>query len=318
MDHLRAKRILITGATGFVGANLTRTLLHYGADVHALVRPSSQLWRLQDILPHLDLHIADLLDRQQLQETVEQIRPQIIFHTAVAGVSHAQKDRQSILDANVFGTLNLLEATAQIAYESFVYTGSSTEYGVKNTPMNETDMLEPSTLFGVSKAAQTLLCQQFAKEHFHPIVILRLFSVYGYWESAERLVPTVIRAALRNREIALTVPGYRRDFIFIKDVTAACLLAVKANINSGEIINVGSGQQWANEDVVNIVQTLVPDWKPQVKVGEYSAHRFDTTYWVSDIQKAKQLLGWEPQYTLKEGLEKTISWFRLHQQAYIK
>ena len=318
MDHTRAKRILVTGATGFVGANLARTLLHYGADVHALVRPSSQLWRLEDILPHLYLHTADLLDRQRLQETVEQIRPQIIFHSAASGVSHAQKDRHSILNTNVLGTLNLLETTAQITCERFVYTGGSSEYGIKNTPMKETDMLEPSTFYGMSKAAQTLLCQQFAKEHCLPIVILRLFSVYGYWESAERLVPTVIRAALHNQEIALTAPGYRRDFIFVQDVIAACLLAVKANINSGEIINVGSGQQWANEDVVSIVQTLVPGWKSRVKVGDYAAHRFDTTHWVSDSQKAKQLLGWEPHYTLKQGLEKTISWFRLYRQAYIK
>jgi nucleoside-diphosphate-sugar epimerase len=262
--------------------------------------------------------VTDLVDRQQLQKSVKQICPQIIFHIAASGVSPAQKDRQSILNTNVLGTLNLLQATAQIAYERFVYTGSSLEYGVKNTPMKETDMLEPSTFFGMSKAAQTLLCQQFAKEHFQPIVVLRLFSVYGYWESPKRLVPTVIRAALRNQEIALTVPGYRRDFVFIEDVIEACLLAVKANISSGEIINVGSGQQWGNEDVADIVQTLVSDWKFQVNVGGYPAHRSDTPFWVSDIQKAKRLLGWEPRYTLKIGLEKTIAWFRLHQQTYIK
>ena len=86
MDHLRAKRILITGATGFVGANLIRTLLHYGADVHALIRPGSQLWRLQDILPQISLHVTDLIDRQQLQDSVKQICPQIIFHLAASGV----------------------------------------------------------------------------------------------------------------------------------------------------------------------------------------------------------------------------------------
>ncbi len=316
MDYLKGKKILITGAAGFVGSNLAGTLLHHGADVHLFIRPGSRLWRLEEILPGLNLHFVDLADGEKVQEKVRHIRPQIIFHIAASGVSHRQKDRRSILNSNIFGTLNLLEAASQIACERFVYTGGSSEYGIKNTPMKETDVPDPSTFYGMSKAAQTLLCRQFAKEYSYPVVILRLFSVYGFWEPAERLVPTVIKAALHNQEMALTAPGYRRDFIFIEDVIDACLSAVTAVVNNGEIINVGSGRQWANEEVVEIVKNLVPGWKSHVKIGGYPAHLSDSGYWVADIRKAKQQLGWEPRFNLKEGLAKTISWFRVHQQAY--
>lgn len=318
MDDLRAKRVLVTGAAGFVGANLTRELVGRGAQVHALVKPSTDLWRIAEVIPRLTLHRGDLTDREELSRIIHRIRPEIIFHLAATG-GHpcGQQDRERALWTNVLGTANLLAATAPVDYQCFVHFGSSLEYGAKQEPLKESDRLEPFTFRGVAKAAATLLCQQFARANHRPVAVLRPFSVYGYWETPTRFIPTAIKAALSNQEIALTASGYRHDFIFVADVVEACLLALKAEKIAGEIINVGSGQQWSNEEVIDVIQALCGQ-RIQVRVGEYLGSPSDTTHWVADIQKAKQLLGWEPRHTLQSGLEKTISWFRLHGNAYLE
>jgi nucleoside-diphosphate-sugar epimerase len=252
---------------------------------------------------------------EKLQETINEIRPEIIFHLAVHRAHLSQRDRWETLQTNILGTTNLLEATMPLNYQRFVHIGSSLEYGVRKRPLKESDRLEPVTFFGATKAAAALLCQQFARANRLPIVVLRLFSVYGYWEAPTRLVPTGIMAALRDREIALTTPGYRRDFVFVEDVVEACLLSLQAERVVGEVINVGSGQQWSNEEVVEMVQA-VSGQKVKVRAGEYPPRPSDTTNWVADNRKAKRLLGWKPRHTLRNGLEKTIAWFRLHQEAY--
>lgn len=315
MDTLRGRRVLVTGAAGFIGANLVRDLARQGAEVHAVVRASTDLWRIADILPNLHLHRVDLIDREGLKSTVRRIPPEVIFHLTAHGVSPLHKDSSEVLGTNVLGTVNLLEATAPLDYHRLVHFGSSLEYGPKNTRMSESDLLEPVTFFGATKAAATLICQQFARAHRRPVVVLRPFSVYGYWEAPTRLVPTAILAILRNQEISLTSPGYRRDLIFVEDVVEACLLAVQADNAACEIINIGTGQQWANEKVVEMVEAI-GGRKARVRVGEYPPRPSDTHHWVADIRKAKRLLGWEPRHTLRSGLEKTVSWFRLHLDAY--
>lgn len=315
MHTVAGKRVLVTGAAGFVGANLTGELVHLGADVHALVRPSTQLWRIGEIIPRLTIHSGDITHLDQVQEIINKVQPEVIFHLAVHRASSSSQDRLATFQANVLGTLNLLEATTPLDYHRFIYIGGSLEYGARKTPLRESDRLEPTTFFGATKAASTLLCQQFARANRRPMVMLRLFSVYGYWEPPTRLIPTAIMAALRNEEISLTSPGYRRDLIFVEDVVEACLLAMKAEKAIGEIINVGSGEQWSNEQVVEMVQA-VSGRRFAVRVGEYPARPSDTAHWVADNRKAQKLLGWEPRHTLRSGLEKTVAWLRIHQEAY--
>lgn len=317
MDDLRGKCVLVTGAAGFVGANLTIELVRQGAEVHALVRPSTRLWRIAEIIPRLTLHLVDLTNGQELQKIINQVRPVFIFHLAAHG-GHplSTQDREETLRTNILGTANLLEAITPMDFQRFVHIGSFLEYGAKNKPLQESDRLEPSTFRGVAKAAATLLCQQIVQANRRrPIVVLRPFSVYGYWEAPTRLVPTAIRAALYKQEIALTAPGYRHDWIFVEDMVEACLLSLQSEEVAGEIINVGSGHQWSNEEVVDTVQALSGQ-RVRIRVGAYPARPWDTTYWVADIRKAKRLLGWEPRHMLRSGLEKTLSWFRLNQGVY--
>jgi len=315
MIKIHNKRVIITGAAGFIGANLTRELIRREAEVNAIVRPGSNLWRIEEILPNLNLHKVDLTNRYRVKRTVDEVKPEIIFHLAAHGVYSNQKKHHKILRTNVIGTSNLLEATAELSYELFVHTGGSSEYGKSWKPMKETDLLKPVTYYGATKAASTLLCLYFVRVYHKPIVVLRPFSVYGFWEAPTRLIPTAITSALHNREMFLTTTGYRRDFVFVEDVVDAYMLTLRAGDVSGEVINIGTGEQWSNEEVVDIIQ-VISGRKIQIAAGTYPARSSDTSHWVADIQKAKKLLGWKSGHTLRTGLEKTISWFRQHHDIY--
>lgn len=315
MTRWDGRCVLVTGAAGFIGANLTRGLFHRGARVHAVVRATTELWRIEEILSSIAVHTLDLTDACGVDRIIEEIRPEVIYHLAASGGHPRNREgREQMLRAVVQGTANLLEATAALPGLRFVHVGSSLEYGPRATPLVETDALRPTTFRGAAKAAATLLCQQAVRSHGHPIVVLRPFSVYGYWERG-RLIPTAILAALRGRPLSLTSPGYRRDLVFVEDVVEACVDAVERDSAVGEIVNVGSGEQWSNEEVVDTVQALCGVRVP-VRVGAHPASCSDTDHWVADIRKAKELLGWKPRHTLRQGLKRTIAWFRLNAELY--
>jgi nucleoside-diphosphate-sugar epimerase len=304
--HVPQKRILVTGGSGFVAANLIRKLVEEH-EVHVIVRPDSDLWRLNAILSRLYLHQVDLEHFDQLASIIHCISPSVIFHLAAHGASSLHRDPFKILNSNIIGTFNLLQATKEINYEFFLHMGGSSEYGNKTAPMNERDVLEPNTFYGLTKACSTLFSQQFALEYQKPIAILRAFSVYGYFESALRLIPTAIQAAFQKKPLRLTAPGFSRDFIFVEDVVEACLTCWKKKITK-EIINIGTGKQTTNEEVIAAVERLTCtkiDILPEV----YPHRPSDKSFWVADIEKSKSLLGLTPYHTLEEGLKKTIDWF---------
>jgi nucleoside-diphosphate-sugar epimerase len=174
--------------------------------------------------------------------------------------------------------------------------------------MKESDPLEPITDYGVSKAAGTLYAIGTAKREKRPIVTLRLFSPYGYYEGASRLVPTVILAYLKDMSPKVSSPGCVRDFVFIEDVLSAYLKAVKnKQAAAGEIINIASGRQNTIGDVARITARLLGSKvKPQWRSMENP--RYEPKHWQADITKAKKLLGWQPKFNLEQGLKKTIRW----------
>lgn len=312
---IQGKRILISGAAGFIGSNLCRTFVKRGAGVYALVRPKGNLWRIEDVLPELNLCRCDLTDPVSVTQTVREIEPEIIIHCAARGITDRSLSDESVLSNNIKMTQNILEAARGIDYLGFVHLGSSTEYGPRDIPLTEEMVLRPSTVFGVSKSAASLLCQREACVEGKPVVILRLFSVYGYWESGHRLIPHTILAVLRNRELSLTRRGIRRDFVFIEDVVGSVLKVFKKNIWGGEIINIGSGIQYSNEEIVEKIFSISQKEVP-ISSEIFPPRSHDTSFWVADIQKALDLLDWQPGCAIDEGIRKTVQWFRNHHQEY--
>jgi len=149
--------VLITGASGFVGSHVVRKLVSDGARVHALVRKTSNLWRIQDILHDITLEYADLADSESIAQAITKVKPKGIFHLGVSNVvSGLGAKNETIIQTNALGTVALLDAASAASFDFFVMTGSFLEYGFKDHPVREDELCEPGELYGVSKLAGTL------------------------------------------------------------------------------------------------------------------------------------------------------------------
>ncbi len=302
------KRILLTGGAGFVGSVLARHLVHAGHDVHLVLKSSSGKWRIADLFDDLQTHEADLRDEDSIKRAVNEIKPEVIYHLATHGAYSSQNDSEAILQANFYGTWNLLKASASTDYEVFANTGSSSEYGFKDEAMRESDLLEPNSYYAVAKCGQSLLCQHFARAHKKPVTTFRLFSAYGPYEEPTRLVPTLIKRTRRGEPLDLVPKDVARDFIFVDDVVDAYTRFDALSKLSGEIINIGSGVQSTIEDVVSAVfaaagTTVECHW------GAMPARMWDAKTWVADCSKSKRLLGFRARTELRQGMVATVRFF---------
>ena len=314
-----AKNALITGATGFIGANLARELVDRNFTVNILMRATSSIWRLADIKDKLIVHNADIHDIKLLTGVVHDIHPDYIFHLATYGAyPRIETDDKKMLHTNIIGTYNLLKATMDIPYTCFVNTGSSSEYGVKSKPMKESDVLEPNTFYGVSKATASMLCQNYARQYKKPIITLRPFSVYGYYEEPFRLVPEVIIDCINQKDVSLSSGEQKRDFVFIWDMIDAYVRAMENPSTDGLVLNVGSGQDVTVKEVAETIHKLMKS-NNKLLFGKKEKVPFETDIcWKADIKAIKKELNWNPKTNLVDGLKKTIEWFKQNIDIYRK
>ena len=317
MKAIKGRKVLITGSTGFIGANLVRRFLEIGAEVHILTRTTSNKWRIDNALKDVNEYYVDLLNYEKLESIILDIAPEIIFHTAIYGSYPFQKDIKKIIESNFIGTVNLVNACKKVDFELLVNTGSSSEYGIKSGPMTEEDVLEPVNDYGVSKAAATLYCQAVARGEKIPVVTLRLFSPYGYYEEPIRLIPSIIISCLKGRNPEVSSPNSVRDYIFVEDVIDAYMQVIETSDIGGEIFNIGYGEQHSVGEVVNKIVELTgnnvwPEW------GSVPKRANEPNVWQADVTKAKDILKWKPKYSLERGLAKTVKWFMENMILYNK
>ncbi|OGE78124.1 MAG: hypothetical protein A2751_03100 [Candidatus Doudnabacteria bacterium RIFCSPHIGHO2_01_FULL_46_14] len=311
-----AEKVFITGASGFIGANLMRRLLADGFEVTAAIRPGSKnFWRLEDVTDQIRILRLDLTDQKDTAEKLGQIGPNYIFHLAAYGAYPGQIDSEQMWRTNLFAAINLIEAAKVVGFQKMIIAGSSSEYGKKSEAMKESDRLEPSTIYGVSKAASTLYCQYRAREEKLPLAILRPFSVYGPWEEPGRLAPRLIGRALKNEPLELVGSKTVRDFIYIDDVVEACLKSMNEDKINGQIMNICSGMQTEIGEMAEQVVSITGS-KSRVQRGSYEARSFDTDIWVGNPEKTKKLLGWQARVALKEGIRQTVEWYKSHKHYY--
>lgn len=305
---LSGARVLVAGAAGFIGANLVRALLTEGADVLALVR-SPRVPRLAQVLDELEVLVADVRDPDAVARAVARARPELAVNLVVS-FSHPKTpaERLEHLETSALGTAALVESLAASGCRRLVHIGSSLEYGQRDRPIDEDALLSPVVPRGAAKAAATLVCLTWARTLGISAVVLRPFSVFGPWEDARRIVPRALRAALEGADLPLTPPGLAHDFVYVGDVVGAILHALGAGEGvAGQVINVGSGVQTTNEELVAAVSRVVGR-SIRTRVGSYPCARHDTGCWVASIERARTLLGWTPRTSLEEGLKHTLAW----------
>lgn len=304
------KRVVVTGATGFVGANLTRRLMSDGHNVHLLVRREPDDWRIRGIRKDVRLHEVNLDDPETLERAVSNIRPDWVFHLATHGAYSWQTDLHRIMRTNITGTINLVEACLGVGFEAFVNTGSSSEYGLKDHAPSESEAVQPNSYYAVSKASATMFCRYIAQSRGVNITTLRPYSVYGPYEDPNRLMPTLILYGLEGKLPPLVSPDIARDYVYIDDVTEAYLLAAgrPPQPNDG-VYNVGTGIQTTLQEVLDIARQVLaieaqPNW------GSFPNRHWDTNTWVSDNRLIWTELGWRPRYTFEQGFRLMADWFR--------
>ena len=304
-----AKRVLVTGGSGFVGANLARRLLADGHEVHLLLRQRRELWRLEEVMGELQVHEGDLVDAASVGRVLEASRPDWIFHLAAQGAYPTQTETLPIVQTNLVGTANLLEAAAAVGFEAFVNSGTSSEYGYKDHAPTEDEWLEPNSTYAVAKAAATMYCRQRARRTGLPVTTLRLYSVYGPFEEPSRLIPRLIAEGLQGRLPPLVNPTIARDYVHVEDACEAYLKAAAAGTEPGAVYNIGTGVQTTLAEIVDLARRLLavvaePAW------GTMPDRSWDTDVWVANSTRVRAELGWAPKLDLEQGLARTIAWYR--------
>lgn len=303
------RKVIITGGSGFVGANLTRKMLKEGHEVHLFLRKEYTPWRIDSIKKDVVLHFVDLNDSEKLDATVMSIRPDWIFHLSAHGAYSWQNDLDQIIATNFLGTINLLKSCLHWGFDAFVNTGSSSEYGYKNLPPKETEHLEPNSYYAVTKASSTLFCRYVAQKEKANITTLRLYSVYGPYEDPHRLIPALILNGSKGMFPPLVDPDTARDFIYVDDVNNAYLLAAARPMEEwGSVYNVGTGIQTRIRDLVELTREkfkigVQPEWNSMPR------RSWDTNSWVADNNKIQTDLGWKPIYSFADGFQRTADWF---------
>jgi nucleoside-diphosphate-sugar epimerase len=300
-------RALITGAGGFVGANLVRHLLEIGDEPIALVRPSGNDWRVADIASEVRIAPVDLRDPDQVLGAVLDLRPEVIYHLAAHGAYSWQNDLDTMLSVNVRATDALLEG-ARKADARFVHAGSSSEYGFAARATSECDRVRPNSHYAVTKVAATHLCELAAAQYGQHAVTLRLYSIYGPWEEPGRLMPTLVERALDGSYPPLVAPDIARDFVWITDVCDAFVRAAAIAPDPTQLVlNIASGTQTTLRSLVTTTQETFglrdePVWETM------PGRSWDTTVWVGDPTTTERALGWRASTPLSSGLAAIAAW----------
>lgn len=310
-DGLSGARVLVTGASGFIGSHLTRRLVEDGATVHALTSRVSSLFpsRLADLRERISVHEANLCDRSAAESLVQDVQPQIILH--LAAFTHVDKSWRRVdecVSTNVQGTLNLLNALDRVPYRRFVNMGTSEIYGNIEVPFVEDAAVHPASPYAVTKHAGEEFCRLGHTSRGWPIVRVRAFNAYGPAQSPDRIIPEVIVRALRGEVLRMTVGSQTRDFNFVMDLVDALVRVAVVDDLEGQLLNIGSGEEISIADLTLHILGLMGN-PIEPKLGALPKRPIEIPRMRSGGTRAQELLGWEPRHTLTEGLRLTIAWY---------
>ena len=301
--------ILITGAAGFVGANLSRYFVSQGIKIHIIIKKNSNLWRLKDVISKIHVHYSDLSNKKNIQKIIKKIKPKTIFHLAANGAYSDQNNLGKIKESIFDSTFNLVNECQKYKFNIFINTGSSSEYGFKKQKMKESDSLVPNSYYSVFKSSATLYCQFESINSNIQIVTVRPFHVYGPFERPSRLIPVLIKKMLSNKNISLVSPKISRDLIYIDDLIKFYLkIANKKNL-IGEIFNLGSGKKHTIKDIYNSLKKLT-GYKKKNLWNTMKNRTWDQTIWFADMSHVKRKINWMPKVNLNNGLSKTVNWYK--------
>ena len=307
------KKILVTGAAGFIGSHLTRRLIEDGFQVAITQRKDSSAWRIRDILDNVTVCTVDLKNTQDIQAAVGQFKPDVIFHLAAYyAVEHKPAEIPLIIDTNVLGTMNLLEAAYRAQVKLFVNTSSLFVYRDSRERWSEESPLNPFNLYALTKIHSEEACSFYAAKYGLRSVTFRIFPPYGPADNQRRFIPHIITSLLKGESPRMTTGRQEWDFIYVGDIVDAYvkLLTAFPSFNRHEVFNVGTGQAVSIRKIgLRLKEIIKTD--AALLWGTIEHRKNEAWFVCADVTKAKTLLGWQPRVNiLEEGLPLTVEWYR--------
>ena len=317
----QTKKVLVTGAGGFIGSHLGEELVRRGAQVRAFVHYNALgRWGWLDASPlkdEIDVVAGDIADRDSVRGAVGGV--DVVFHlAALIGIPYSYQAPLSYVNTNIVGTLNVLQSALEHDVERVVHTSTSEAYGTaKYVPIDEAHPLQGQSPYSATKIGADKLAESFHRSFGFPVATIRPFNTYGPRQSARAVIPTIIAQALSKPEIRLGNLIPTRDLNFVLDTAAGFIRMAESPQAIGQVINIGTGKEISIGDLAALILKIMQKDLPIVTEGlRLRPEASEVDRLCADNTKAQELLGWEPQYTLVAGLEETISWIERNIERY--
>jgi NAD dependent epimerase/dehydratase len=315
------KKVLVTGAGGFIGSHLAERLVELGADVRALVHYNSLgRWGWLDHsaeVPKMNVLAGDITDRDLLRQAMAE--REIVFHlAALIGIPYSYHAPESYVRTNVLGTLNLLQCARELGVERMIHTSTSEVYGTaRAVPIGEDHPLQGQSPYSASKIAADKMAEAFHLSFDLPVVTVRPFNTYGPRQSARAVIPTIITQCLKGDTVKLGNLRPTRDLNYVSDTVEGFIAAATAPKAVGSTFNLGSGREISVGELAELIGKLAG--RSVKVVNETERDRPEG----SEVERllaandhARDLLGWKPEVSLEEGLRRTIEWFGSNLDRY--
>lgn len=253
------------------------------------------------------LHDGDLGDRRSLRRVVQAVAPDHVVHLAAATMRAGTPAAvDEVLRTNLLGTINLVDACDGVPYSGFVIAGDASEYGRKRRPARESDACRPTTVDGRARAIATLYARYVALTEHKPIVILRLFSVFGPGDHPARLIPRLVADARAHAPLCLSRSDVARDYLYVDDVADLFLAALRAAPRlAGRVLNAGSGRRVTLAEIVAHIRALTGS-RSEARWGSFPLAPHDRGCWTADVTELRRQLDWRPAFSFEDGLRATI------------
>lgn len=303
------KKVLITGASGFIGKHLIRKLLSYNYNIICFDLAFDEEFVLE-FGDKLEIRSGNLIDTVSIKKLIKNYTPEYVFHLAGSkNRTNALHEFKSSHEINYLGTLNLFEALLKDENLKLVaILGTIEEYGHAHSPFKEDSQELPNSAYGLSKLSATKLAMIFYHQFNLPVVVLRPSIAYGPHQGEEMFIPALIKSLLRQQQFKMTEGHQLRDFLFIDDLTDALIRCLSCIRLGGEIINIASGTSVTIRDIAMQIAKKTNS-NENLEVGKLPYRNFEIMNYTVDISKASTLLQWYPKTKLEDGLAETISFY---------